>query len=255
VTFGTDYASAYDALYKDKDYPAEAAFALRKLAPLGAPERLHLLDLGCGTGLHALEFAKRGAHVFGVDLSADMLVRARGHAVAAGNLERRIQFDTGDIRSMRVGKTFDAVVSLFHVLCYMTTDADLDAALATARAHVRPGGLFLFDFWYGAAVLAKPPEPRERIFDCDGRHIHRTTTPEWDKERHVVSINYTLRQTELATGAVSEAKERHVIRYYFDDELAAALKKAGFADVVVGEWLSDGRPSAETFGVYALAQG
>jgi len=81
--FGREYASVYDALYRNKDYEGEVDLIERILAEHGASGPRRLLDLGCGTGNHALPLARRGHTVLGVDRSASMLVgRPLSRAVA-----------------------------------------------------------------------------------------------------------------------------------------------------------------------------
>ncbi|MDX6767893.1 MAG: class I SAM-dependent methyltransferase, partial [Elusimicrobiota bacterium] len=138
-------AAVYDLLYADKPYAAEARAldrALRRRRPRGRA----LLELGCGTGRHALELARRGWRVTGVDRSRGMLARARRRATGAGlPRERRPVFRLGDLRGIRLGRRFDAVVALFHVFSCLRDEAELAAALAAARAHLRRGGTLVFD--------------------------------------------------------------------------------------------------------------
>lgn len=71
-----DYARYYNLLYQDKEYAAETEFILECLTRYGGMPAT-LLDLGCGTGRHALEMARRGVCVTGVDMSATMLEMGR----------------------------------------------------------------------------------------------------------------------------------------------------------------------------------
>jgi ubiquinone/menaquinone biosynthesis C-methylase UbiE len=75
------------------------------------------LDLGCGTGDHALPLAKRGYQVVGVDRSAGMLKSARKKA-ASGQVDGKPNFYHGDIRSFHVEQSFDASLMMFAVLGY-----------------------------------------------------------------------------------------------------------------------------------------
>ena len=71
-TFGAAYAQQYDLLYQDKDYDAEVAL-LERLFHAHDLEGMAVLDLGCGTGQHAIRLAQRGYDVTGVDRSPEML--------------------------------------------------------------------------------------------------------------------------------------------------------------------------------------
>jgi len=138
------------SLYKDKDYEAECDFLEQIFSRCAKYPIRTILDLGCGTGGHALPLARRGYEVTGVDLSEHMLERARQKAAEAG---LAISFHQGDIRILDLGCTFDVVVAMFAVISYQTSNEDLAAAFRSARRHLKPGGLFVFDCWFGPAVL------------------------------------------------------------------------------------------------------
>jgi SAM-dependent methyltransferase len=80
TVFGSAYSSAYDALYRDKDYQSECDLIERVFREYGTRPVHTILDLGCGTGNHAIPLAQRGYEVVGVDRSADMLEIAREKA-------------------------------------------------------------------------------------------------------------------------------------------------------------------------------
>lgn len=93
-----------------------------------------LLHLGCGAGAHDHTF-KKSFEVTGVDISEGMLAHAR-------RLNPEIRYIRGDMRTVRLGETFDAV-AIPDSIGYMTTRADLRRAIATADRHLRPGGVLL----------------------------------------------------------------------------------------------------------------
>ena len=126
------YSRYYDLLYRDKDYAAEAEF-VRGMLQKHRPDAHSLLDLGCGTGRHAALLARAGYTVTGVDRSQEMLEVARSQDALPG-----LDFVRGDLRGIRLGRKFDVVLSLFHVMSYQTSNADLDATFATASAAPAP---------------------------------------------------------------------------------------------------------------------
>ena len=158
TAFG-NLARFYDAVYADKDYAAEAAYVL-KLLDAHAPTCQHLLELGSGTGRHAIELARAGRQVSGIDASADMVAIANERIAAAD--AGRLSFRTADATSFRDGGRYDAVIACFHVLNYMATPRALADVFATAAAHLPANGLFLFDSWHGPAVRSSGPETRVR---------------------------------------------------------------------------------------------
>lgn len=232
-----EYARFYDLLYKDKDYAAEARFIHDTLIAQG-PRPRRLLELGCGTGRHAVELARLGHEVTGVDLSPGMVAQATARAAQLSELRGALRFQAGDVRSVRVGEKFDAVLSLFHVMSYQTSDADLRAAFATAAEHLPPGGLFLFDFWHGPAVLADPPVVRVKRLGDDMIEATRLAEPVHDPARHQVVVNYHVFLKNRRTGAISEVREAHPMRYLFLPELTQFLGAAGLAVISSGAWRS-----------------
>jgi SAM-dependent methyltransferase len=93
-----------------------------------------LLDIGCGGGKNVLNL-KRQFDVTGVDLSADMLAQAK-------ELNPECAFVQGDMRTCRLGRTFDAVL-MDDAISYMSCLTDFVAAIRTAHAHLNPGGVLV----------------------------------------------------------------------------------------------------------------
>jgi SAM-dependent methyltransferase len=115
--------------------------------------------MGSGTGKHARLLAGMGFSVHGIERSQEMLVRAwdAEEAFQQDPAAPRLSFSLGDIRTTRMSRTFDAVIALFHVISYQTTNEDVTAAFETARQHLNSGAIFIFDIWYGPAVLTERP--------------------------------------------------------------------------------------------------
>lgn len=232
------YARYYDLLYRDKDYAGEAAFVARLIDQPGGGRRL--LELGCGTGRHAIELARHGWSVTGVDLSAGMVARAEARQKELPpELSSRLKFGQGDVRSVRLDEQFDAVISLFHVMCYQTTDEDLRAAIATAAKHLKPGGRFVFDFWHGPAVQADPPTVRVKRLEDAVLEVTRIAEPEIRPAQHCVVVNYDIFLQEKAGGAVSRVRESHPMRYLFLEEIQELLRAHGLTVVASGGWQTD----------------
>jgi SAM-dependent methyltransferase len=161
VNFGEIYARAYDALYRDKNYAKEVGFVLNQIHTVIPEAPIRILDLGCGTGLHAVQLAQTGISVTGVDFSAAMIATAEKHKGALSEAVReRLHFKVGDMRRIDLNREYDAVVSLFHVISYVIRDNDLEATFRQVRRHLNVGGVFIFDFWL-CELRSKDPEPRK----------------------------------------------------------------------------------------------
>ena len=120
MTVFNHYAKFYDALYHEKDYAGEVDYLERLFQKYALQPVQTVLDLGCGSGGHAIRLAERGYRVTGVDRSAEMLAEARKKS-GAGNPE----FIQSDLASLALDKTFDAAIAMFAVLSYVTENKDL----------------------------------------------------------------------------------------------------------------------------------
>lgn len=213
------YARYYDLLYRDKDYASESEYVaahIRKRIPTAK----RILELGCGTGAHAGHLARMGYTVHGVDMSEAMLARAEARkATLLPDISDRISFSLGDVRTVRSGETYDVVISLFHVMSYQVTNTDLEAAFNTAAVHLESGGMFLFDFWYGPAVLTQKPEVRVKRLEDEEIKVTRLAEPEIHVNENIVDVNYTVFIEEKTLKLVKQVKETHQMRYLFLPEL------------------------------------
>lgn len=235
------YSRYYDLLYRDKDYSREAAYVASRLRAY-APAAVQLLDLGCGTGVHAGALAGMEYSVHGVDLSEGMIESAlRRRSGLAPDIAARLTFSQGDIRDHRVARPADAVVSLFHVMSYQTSNADLRLALATAHAALSPGGVFFFDFWYGPAVLTQRPDVRVRRLEDEHIRVTRVAEPVLRTRENVVDVGFTVFVEDKVSGQLSELREVHPMRYLFLPELEDLVTPA-FEILDIHAWMADRPP-------------
>ncbi|MCR9140739.1 MAG: class I SAM-dependent methyltransferase [bacterium] len=255
AVFGA-YSKYYNLLYRDKDYEGEVKYLQSLLSRFAGGETGSLMELGCGTGNHAFLFGRDGVAVYGVDQSADMIAEAKDRQARVGeHLKAQPEFHEGDVRNYRANRSFDAVCSLFHVVSYQNSNEDLLAEFQTARAHLEPGGLFIFDVWYGPAVLSDPPVVRVKRLADESTEVTRLAEPELHAERNIVDVNYEVIVKDRASGAVEAVKETHHMRYLFTPELEFFLKQAGFSEILHSEeWMTGDAPSTETWGVVFVAR-
>ena len=246
-----EYARYYNLLYKDKDYQAETDFTLTCLKRAGCIPAT-LLDLGCGTGRHALAMAKRGIRVIGVDMSETMLAMSKEVFSRQNPPLPLPELLHGDARSLRLHRTFDAVGSLFHVMSYQNTEKDALDMFATARAHLALGGLFFFDFWHGPGVLADPPVRRKRELEDEQTRIIRTAEPEYRMNDNIVVVHYHVSITNKGTGRQTELEEDHSMRYWFLPELRYFAEQNDFQAVQSGAWPKESPPEPGDWNAWML---
>ncbi|MBV8716055.1 MAG: class I SAM-dependent methyltransferase [Chloroflexi bacterium] len=246
--FGADYAGAYDDLYRDKDYAGECDLLEQVFRQYGDGAVKRVLDLGCGTGGHSAVLAARGYHVVGVDRSADMLQHARERNTCA-------RFEQADITAFDLNETFDAGVIMFAVLGYLTCNSQVTSALQTVRKHLRTGGVLFGDLWYGPAVLAQRPGERVKVIETpDSGKVIRVASSVLETRRDICTVHYQLWRLE-SQSLVSEVREQHAMRYFFEPELEALLASTGFELLHIGSFPDLGtEPSEQTWNVAFVAR-
>jgi SAM-dependent methyltransferase len=232
------YAKYYDLLYKDKDYHGEAAY-VSELIRQYSPYAKSILNLGCGTGKHDIEFAEMGYTVTGIDLSDDMISNAKKNAATTGN---KLHFEQGDIRQLNLGEKFDAVISLFHVMSYQTSNEDILSTFRTVQSHLKEGGIFIFDCWYGPGVLSDPPVVRIKRLESKDLKIIRLAEPVMHPNENVVDVNYTIifKDDRPERKAIQEC---HRMRYLFVPEVKNLLEQMNFQFISVFDWMKREQPS------------
>ena len=129
---GDDYDARWKALEASGHDPhGEASFVMRY-------RPRSVLDAGCGTGRVAIELARRGVAVTGVDLDDRMLDAARRKAP-------ELEWVTADLTTVELGRVYDAVVMAGNVMIFLAPGSEADA-LARVRAHTAAGGLVIAGF-------------------------------------------------------------------------------------------------------------
>jgi SAM-dependent methyltransferase len=134
VRLYSELAPWFHLLSDPADYAEEAA-RYRRLIREACPAATTVLELGAGGGNNASHL-KRDFTCTLTDLSAEMLALSE-------SINPECEHVAGDMRTIRLGRTFDAVFA-HDAIVYMTSEADLRAAVETAYVHTRPGGVALF---------------------------------------------------------------------------------------------------------------
>jgi SAM-dependent methyltransferase len=247
-------ADFYDDLYESKDYPAEANY-VDGLIQKYLPEAQSVLDLGCGTGRHAIKFVEKGYSVVGIDRSPEMIAKAQVHREQLfPHIRERVTFEQGDIRDLRLGRQFDAVVALFHVMSYQVSNDDLIAAFTTTKKHLRDNGVFIFDCWFGPGVLTDPPAVRTKTLCRGSNRLTRLAEPVLLVNDNAVEVNYRFELTDESSHRCWEFFEKHMMRYFFVPELLLALNTVHLKPLEVAEWMSQREPGRGTWSIAVIAK-
>src|SRR5439155_8707984 len=157
VRLYAELAEWWPLLSPPSDYEEEAASYTDAITRLARRDVRDVLELGSGGGNNASFLTQRFAMTL-TDLSSEMLGVSR-------RLNPACEHVRGDMRTLRLGRDFDAVL-VHDAVMYMTTEDDLAAAIATAAAHLRPGGVALFV--PDDTTESYRPFTSHRGHDCDG---------------------------------------------------------------------------------------
>jgi trans-aconitate methyltransferase len=206
-----------------EDYKDEATFFSSLIAGAGIPETASLLELGSGGGSNAFFLKKHFAHTVLTDLSPQMLEVSR-------RLNPECEHVAGDMRTLRLGRSFD-VVFAHDAIDYMTTVDELRQAIETAFVHCKQGGLALFI----------PDDVRETFASStehdghdDGdralRYLGWTYDPDPEDTMCVTEYVYLLRK---GSEPARVEHDRHVCGLFPRATWLTLLREAGFEPKIV----------------------
>lgn len=218
----SELAAWWPLMSPPADYVEEAGAYQRILLEACDPPTQTLLELGSGGGNNASHLKARFSMVL-VDRSPGMLRVSRA-------LNPECEHVEGDIRSVRLGREFDAVF-VHDAVAYMTTEADLRRAMETAYAHCKAGG----------AALFAPDHVRENFRagtghgGCDGadrslRFLEWTWDPDPADSSYVVDYAYLLREGD---GSVRVEWDRHIEGLFAREDWLRLLADVGFKPQVL----------------------
>lgn len=219
-----DLAGYYDRIYHLKDYRSEARELLRLARRCSEHRPRSLLDVGCGTGRHLEEFAKK-LSVAGVDLSSEML------RVARRRLGPGVRLVRGDMRHFSLKGRFDVTTCLFSAIGCLDTRRDRDMAIANLYRHLTPGGVALVEGWVLPSRWRGTGLSLDTYEDRDSK-VARVASSWRDGNRSAVEFHYLI--------GVRGKRVRHfseVLRNPLVDarEMLASFGRAGFrARVLLG---------------------
>ena len=248
------YSQYYDLLYRDKNYDAEANL-VRALIEKHHAGASSILDMGCGTGRHAVALGRMGYRVLGVDKSLEMIHLAKARLKYRKDEKvLDVGFQQKDIRRLELHETFDVVISLFHVISYQLSDIDLERTFSSIRKHLRPDGVFIIDFWYGPAVLKIGPSLRVKRCEDSDFKILRIAEPRIREDENHVDVQYTMFIRSKQTDQIEEIQEKHTMRYFFLPEIISLLNRNRLGVIECREWQTGRPPSDNTWSVYILGR-
>ena len=174
-----------------------------------------ILDVACGTGNVSQILDERGYSVIGIDIAPDMIDIAK-------RKEGAVDYHVSDMAELDLPKKdFDAAVSLFDSVNYVTEPEKVKEAFKRIAGHLKPGGMFIFDV---NTVYALAHKFFDRVGLTDTpRHVWRSS---YDYGTRICTVDMTFQVTE--NGETAEFKETHIQRGHLPEELSMWLCEAGF---------------------------
>lgn len=218
-----ELATWWPLLSPPEEYADEAAFFEQVILEAGLPPSATLLELGSGGGSNAYYLKQMFAHTTLTDLSPGMLA-------VSHNLNPDCEHLAGDMRTLRLGRSFD-VVFLHDAIDYMITLQDLGLAIETAFVHCTPGGLALF----------VPDDVRETLQpstdhggrDGDGRalrYLEWTYDPDENDSMYTMEFVYLLREGNEPAWV---EHEQHICGLFSRADWLRLLQEAGFQPEII----------------------
>ena len=206
-----------------------------------------ILDIGCGTGRHAIELAKRGYSVTAIDLSASQLAKARKNAEAA---KVSVQFERADARYLDYSLQFDVVIMICEgAFPLMETDEMNFDILKNASNALKRNGVFVLTTLNGLFPLFHSVKDF-----VDGYDDHNKTRGKFDVMTFREYSEYE---------HVDDHGTKHLLkcneRYYVPPEITWLLKTAGFSDINIygaelGNWNRNNKLTAEDLEMLVVAR-
>ncbi|MBI5303592.1 MAG: class I SAM-dependent methyltransferase [Chloroflexi bacterium] len=192
------------------------------------------LELACGTLRIALPLAESGMRVTGVDISPFMLEHARKKLGRfAPDIQTRITLHEGDMRAVRLGERFNFVYLPFNTFLVLLTTQDQLALFETVRAHLAPGGVFVFDIFMPDINRLKVEHNPAWSLEVDqtikdiGFRFQRDHARELDPLRQTMVIHFRMREFKDNVLLREWLSDLH-IAYIFPRELEHLIARAGF---------------------------
>ena len=233
-------ARFYDSLTEDVDYRGLYGYLMGHFRRNGVQPR-QVLDMACGTGSLSFLFAEAGVETVGMDLSNDMLERAREKGSAMKNPP---EFRQGNMAEFSLEEPVDGIVCMLDSFNYLTDPAEGVSALVCFYEALNPGGLLIYDV-----------RPRRQLMDFDGQMFLDETDDvcclwrtEFDPEENLCFYGMDIFIRE--GGLWRREREEHYEYAYRLRWLKMQMERIGFHDVrFFGDrtMLSPGREEERVF--------
>jgi len=218
-----DLAQWWPLLSPPEDYLNEADFFKQLFLEVGLPPNPTLLELGAGGGHNAFHLKELFTQVTLTDISPNMLAMSQ-------TLNHQCEHIEGDMRMLRLGRTFD-VVFIHDAIDYMITHQDLEQAMETAFIHCRAGGLALFiPDYVKETFLPVTDHGGTDSAERGIRYLEWSYDPDPTDTTYITQYVYLLRE---ANQAIRTEHDEHTCGLFSRAEWLQLLSQVGFQVKIV----------------------
>ena len=233
-----DFIKYYDKIFYKKDYSEETNYILERAKSFGKWPINNILDLGCGTGSHTIEFEKLGYNIKGLDIDPLMIEMAKSK-------NNSIDFIYGDIENTNFNKQFDLIYSFFNVVNYINDINTLTNFFKGVYDNLEKTGIFVFDGWNGNRICLEPTKKKELNIQLENFHAKVELNPNYDEFYNNASFKYKIDINDNS----HKVKYENVLpqTYWSPLLLKQLLNQIGFVKIIISDYLSDKPASFEDY--------
>ncbi|MEM0481171.1 MAG: class I SAM-dependent methyltransferase [Candidatus Aenigmatarchaeota archaeon] len=170
------FAKYYDIIFQFRDIKKECDFLEYCFKNFAERKVKKILDLACGTGSHAIELAKRGYDVVGIDINKDMLNLAKQKAK---NL--KIRFFKADISNFNLKEKFDAAICMNDSINYLTSNEKLIKHFNLVYKHLNKRGIYIIETFHPKEILG----------------FQKVTLDSWKEKRGNIEVKIDYKELEF----------------------------------------------------------
>jgi SAM-dependent methyltransferase len=209
-------APVYDLLYEaqGKDYARESA-DIDALIRAQRPGARSLLDVACGTGGHLVHLRDR-YDVTGVDIDTGMLDQARRRLPEVTLVE-------GDMRTLSLDRTFDAVVCLFSSIGYLRSSEELDRAVGAMAGHLQPGGVLIIDGWIRPDAWISGGTTQVTVASSDEIDVIRMSHSERQGDKTYLEMHHLVG----TPNGIEHLVDHHELTLFTPGDYESAFRRSG----------------------------
>lgn len=245
------YYTYYDTLYSGKDYYLEVKTILELYKEIagGLPGRV--LDVGCGTGTHALIFAENSCEVVGIDIDCGAIDLARKKS--GDHLELPPTFFCQDVKQLDA-YNFDLAASLFNVVNYIDRIEDLLGFFQAIHKRLNDDGMYIFDCWNGLAAILDVPREKNTHLIVDDEQVDIATRPQIDLMNQRVCMDNTINITS-SNGTMRYFSFSYQHRLWMPWVLSNLLEISGFQILKMSKaWQLDAAANHDTWKIMFICR-